>query len=405
MLRRHAGPPCRCTPGNANANAAHGAGQQLLARLNTAAVMGAGASTVREEDRRRQQELEEQRRSRRPKVHNTRELRAALRGDEPEIALMQDCTFHLKSEKDVARERADALQGEKDARAEVEKRQRAFASETRPNMRREVTRQLEAAEATAATARELVEELTARDADTGGPLVIDRSVKLINSGGAGGKPRICGGVELDRRMVQRSKLKISVMECRDLPKMDLWGANEVYVCLEVGIEKWKSEVDRSETDNPKWGYVQTTDEETHETQYSHFGESHVFERTCTEGQRTSVRLAVWDEDKASADDLIGENLINLPLNEEEAKRRPTYQEEGFMFPFSRKSALGHRRHLHIVAWHAGERVGAGAAKALLAPHWQSGSILNPVMHSVCVTLAAVLSLPGTRRYRRRPLEV
>ena len=80
--------------------------------------MGAGASKTKIEDQRRQQELEEQRRIRRPKVRNIRELRAALRGKEPEIALMQGCRFHLKSEQDVARERAEALQADQDARAD-----------------------------------------------------------------------------------------------------------------------------------------------------------------------------------------------------------------------------------------------------------------------------------------------
>ena len=42
-------------------------------------------------------------------------------------------------------------------------------------MKREVTRQLELAEAAATKARALAESLTARDADTGGPLVIDRA--------------------------------------------------------------------------------------------------------------------------------------------------------------------------------------------------------------------------------------
>ena len=40
-----------------------------------------------------EQELEEQRRRNRPKVRNMRELRAALRGKEPEIALMQVCAL------------------------------------------------------------------------------------------------------------------------------------------------------------------------------------------------------------------------------------------------------------------------------------------------------------------------
>jgi hypothetical protein len=290
--------------------------------------MGAGASKAVREDQRRQQELEEQRRKNRPKVRNVRELRAALRGKEPEIALMQDCRFHLKSEQDVARERAEALQADQDARAELEKRRREFASETRPNMKREVTRQLELAEKAATQARALAESLTARDADTGGPLVIDRSVRLLNPGGPGARPQIFGGVQ-EHRLVQRSRLKISVMECRGLPKMDLFGANEVYVCLEVGIQKWKSSVDRSETDHPRWGYIpEDRSNPKKPIPAKHFGESNMFERTCSPGQRTSVRLAVWDEDKGSADDLIGEKLIDLPLNEAEAKRRPTYREEG-----------------------------------------------------------------------------
>eukprot|EP01043_Picozoa_sp_COSAG02_P070552 COSAG02_NODE_12538_length_1528_cov_1.696291_1_plen_348_part_00 len=285
--------------------------------------MGAGASRANTEDQRRQQELEEQRRKRRPKVRNVRELRAALRGKEPEIALMQDCRFHLKSEQDVARERDEAVQADRDAQAELEKRRREFASETRPSMKREVTRQLKLAETAATAARELAESLTARDADTGGPLVIDRSVRLLNPGGAGARPQIFGGVQ-EHRLVQRSRLKISLMECRGLTKMDLFGANEVYVCLEVGVQKWKSAVDRSETDHPRWGYIP----EDSSNPAKHFGESNTFERTCSPGQRTSVRLAVWDEDKGSADDLIGENLIDLPLSEAEAKRRPTYREEG-----------------------------------------------------------------------------
>jgi hypothetical protein len=51
-----------------------------------------------------------------------------------------------------------------------------------------------------------------------------------------------------------------------------------------------------------------------------------------------MRLTVWDEDVGSRDDLIGSYLIEMPLTVEEAKRRKgadPYQEEGFMFPFSR----------------------------------------------------------------------
>jgi hypothetical protein len=311
--------------------------------------MGAGASAAKQEELMRQKEREEERRKARPKVRNIRELRAALRGRAPEIALMQDCRFHLKSVKDVRRERGAALQADQEAQRELEKRQRAFASETRPNMKREVTRELDLAEKAAREARELAEAMTARDADTGGPLEIDRSVKLINPGGAGARPQIYGGIK-ENRLVQRSKIKISVMECRNLPKMDLFGANEVYVCLEVGIEKWKSGVDRSETDTPKWGF----------TEEKHYGESHVFERACSPGQRSSVRLSVWDEDVGSADDLIGTNVIDLPLTPEEAKRRSTYQEEGFMFPFSRKPCRG-------VAWLLGIRCPMPSTRPLSAP--------------------------------------
>ena len=41
----------------------------------------------------------------------------------------QDCRFQLKSEQDVARERAEALQADQLARAMLERRQREFASE------------------------------------------------------------------------------------------------------------------------------------------------------------------------------------------------------------------------------------------------------------------------------------
>jgi len=64
--------------------------------------------------------------------------------------------------------------------------QRAFASETRPNMQREVTRVRDEAEAKAAKARTLLEFVTARDADSGGPLEIDRTVPLSS-------PLFCSG--------------------------------------------------------------------------------------------------------------------------------------------------------------------------------------------------------------------
>ena len=41
----------------------------------------------------------------------------------------QDCRFQLKSEQDVARERAEALQADQLAQATLERRQREFASE------------------------------------------------------------------------------------------------------------------------------------------------------------------------------------------------------------------------------------------------------------------------------------
>ena len=268
---------------------------------------------------------EELRRERRPKCSNIRELRAALAGREPEIELKQGCKFQVKSVEDVRREREDAILGDEVAQVELTDAQRACASETRPNMQREVTRVRDEAEAKAAKARTLLETLTGRDADTGGPLEIDRTVRLVNGGGPLARPQIVGGVR-DGGLVQRSRLKVNVMECRGLPKMDLIGTNEVYVNLEVGIEKWSSSI--IESDNPKWAA----------TAQEHYGESHQFALSRRPGQRTMMRLAVWDEDTGSRDDLIGSYLVELPLTLEEAQRRKgvdPYQDRGFMFPFSR----------------------------------------------------------------------
>ena len=207
--------------------------------------MGGGASSEEFEAQVREEEL---RRERRPKCSNIRELRAALAGREPEIELKQGCKFQVKSVEDVRREREDAILGDEVAQVELTDAQRACASETRPNMQREVTRVRDEAEAKAAKARTLLETLTGRDADTGGPLEIDRTVRLVNGGGPLARPQIVGGVR-DGGLVQRSRLKVNVMECRGLPKMDLIGTNEVYVNLEVGIEKWSSSI--IESDNPK----------------------------------------------------------------------------------------------------------------------------------------------------------
>jgi len=51
-------------------------------------------------------------------------------------------------------------------------------------------------------------------------------VRLINGGGPLARPQIVGGVR-DGGQVQRSRLKVNVMECRNLPKMDTFGTNEV----------------------------------------------------------------------------------------------------------------------------------------------------------------------------------
>lgn len=48
------------------------------------------------------------------------------------------------------------------------------------------------------------------------------------------------------------------------------------MCLEVGVDKWKSAVDRSESDNPRWGYIPAEGR----TPAKHLGESHLFERSC-----------------------------------------------------------------------------------------------------------------------------
>ena len=74
-------------------------------------------------------------------------------------------------------------------------------------------RELDLAEKAAREACELAEAMTARDADTGGPLEIDRSVKLINPGGAGARLlRARGAIARAAGALERLRSQTDVLE-------------------------------------------------------------------------------------------------------------------------------------------------------------------------------------------------
>ena len=119
------------------------------------------------------------------------------------------------------------------------------------------------------------------------------------------------------------QLTISEISCRNLRSADMFGKNDVYVVLELGVEKQRTTTVEG-TDkvgsNPKWG--------------NGYGESKIFDRSVRPNQRTSVRLTVWDEDPGpDPDDLIGSYVVEFPRSVEEAKRRPHFGSSAF--PFSK----------------------------------------------------------------------
>ena len=291
--------------------------------------MGGGASKAAAEAE-AEALREAERRARRPKVCTTGELKWALAGKEPEIELMAGSKFVLQTKAAVDRAKAEAARADAEASAALAEAERKSAAETRASMLREVGRELEECKAVAERCRATLEELTEPHADPGGELRIERSVRLMASGGGdrspGGGishgPRIVGGVK-DGGLVHRSKIKLSVMECRGLRRMDAFGKNDVYVVLELGVEKQRTTTVEG-TDkvgsNPKWG--------------NGYGESKIFDRSVRPNQRTSVRLTVWDEDPGpDPDDLIGSYVVEFPLSVEEAKRRPHFGSSAF--PFSK----------------------------------------------------------------------
>ena len=108
-------------------------------------------------------------------------------------------------------------------------------------------------------------------------------------------------------------LTVTVMACRDLPRMDVFDKNDIYVSVLCDGETARTTTDDGGGSDPEWA--------------SGDGESLMFDLEPRKpGQKTSVTIGVYDEDAGSADDLCGHCTIDLP-------------EAAYMGPYMNSSGL------------------------------------------------------------------
>ena len=96
-----------------------------------------------------------------------------------------------------------------------------------------------------------------------------------------------------------SWLTVTVMACRDLPRMDMFDKNDAYVSVTCDGQVFRTTTNDGGGADPEWA--------------SGDGESLTFELEPRDsGSMTTVSVEVFDEDAGSADDLCGMCRIKLP---------------------------------------------------------------------------------------------
>ena len=131
---------------------------------------------------------------------------------------------------------------------------------------------------------------------------------------------------IGRPMTPRGMFEVTLLEGKNLKKMDTFGKNDPYVIVTVNGETRQSSTVESGGSKPVWGPDGN-------------GEMLVFEVETA----LSVEVACYDEDQGSADDLIGTAIIEL---DHQPENRDWAMEEWFEITDA-KSKLTGSLHLHL----------------------------------------------------------
>ena len=111
-------------------------------------------------------------------------------------------------------------------------------------------------------------------------------------------------------------LLVSVLECRDLKKADLFGKNDVFATLVVDDDsKQQSSTIDDGGSAPKWG---NGSGETFMFEMDRPGEDGNYAAGVSILQPAKLELGIWDEDVGSASDQIGSHIVDLAATDLEA---------------------------------------------------------------------------------------
>ena len=123
-----------------------------------------------------------------------------------------------------------------------------------------------------------------------------------------------------------STLVITVLECRGLPKMDLFGKNDPFVEVNLTTTEGRSWREKLKSMHQDTRTTSTIDGGGAAPQWnSGAGEQLAFDvGRRRPGQKTAVRVRVYDEDTGSANDLIGTHTFELPVSGPEQEGGPTW---------------------------------------------------------------------------------
>jgi Ca2+-dependent lipid-binding protein len=139
-----------------------------------------------------------------------------------------------------------------------------------------------------------------------------------------------------RPMTPRGLLEVTVLEAKNLKKMDMVGKNDPYAVVTVDGETRQTSTVESGGSHPSWGQDGS-------------GEMLVFEV----GSATSIELACYDEDRGSADDLIGAVILDL----DHAPDEDWAMDEWWELTDKKKKSTG-SIHLHVSWSNPRERPGS-----------------------------------------------